>query len=372
MAELWMKDKKVLSFKEENGAVVGFGKVEDASRVPLCLVNECTIDTFNTWLNKRGIPENREGLREMQTAFGTKWLYSKNRLSLSDQYWVRYRMEEWRKINFFTNKYSHDIGDIAFSPWNFRKHKIDSNSPDLTTNGILKKRWRQNEKKQSILIKSGSKITHQEPLSEVLVTVLLEQLEIVPFVPYELCVEGVTLCSRCENFITKDTELIPVSYIYHLKPRTEKETVYDHILAMCDEYDVPGMQKFLNAMIYIDAITGNDDRNLGNIGLIRDVNTLKFLGPAPLFDFGAAYWSGGKIDAACRSKRFHDVEKKIVKQMRKNTNVDAILKNDGFIHCIDTYPGISPDRKDTLKKAIKERNRALFMERGRECIEQEW
>ena len=124
-------------------------------------------------------------------------------------------------------------------------------------------------------------------------------------------------------------------------------------------------------MIFVDAITGNDDRNLGNIGLIRNVNTLKFIGPAPLFDFGAAYWSGGKIDAACRSKRFHDVEKKIVKQMKKECDVDAILKNDGFIHCIDSYPEVDKDRKQALKKAISERNRSMFLERSREAIEME-
>lgn len=366
MPELWLKDKKVLSFKEEKGMAADVKKVEDESLLPLCLKKDCSAEKLNEFFLRRQLPGNREGLDEMKDEFGTAWLIQNNRLSLSDQYWVRYEMEDWRKINFFDNFYSRDIGDMAFLPWTVPHKKIKNNSPDMTTNGLLRKRWKQDQKtRKSCLIKAGSRATHQEPLSEVLVSVLLEQLNVIPFVKYDLCVEGVTLCSICENFIDHDHDFIPVSDIYHDEPRGD-EKIYDHILRMCDKYEVPGMKEFLDSMIFIDRITGNEDRNLGNIGFIRDLNTMKITGPAPLFDFGAAYWSSGKINDAVRSKAFGDVEKAVFRRMEKKCDLSRVLKGTGYVHCIKTYPRISEEKKNNLVEAIGKRNRMLLQRRGRD------
>ena len=43
-------------------------------------------------------------------------------------------------------------------------------------------------------------------------------------------------------------------------------------------------------MLCLDYLIENSDRHYGNFGFIRDVNSLKFLGPAPLFDNGTSLW----------------------------------------------------------------------------------
>lgn len=365
MAELWLKENKVLTFRQEGGAAVSIGKIENPELLPLCLSRECTVEKFNIWLGKRSIPVEREGMDEMKKEFsryGTDWNISRNKASLSDHYWIRNRTEEWRRVNFFTRRYSPDIGDMAFKPWCMGKKKIDTNSPDLTTNGILKKRWKQNDDMTSYLVKAGSKITHQEPLSEILVSVLLEQLKIIPFVRYDLCVEGVTICSRCENFIGLNTELVPASYIYFLEERDPKISIYSHLLKMCDKFGIVGAREFIDGMIFIDSITGNEDRNLGNIGFIRDINTLK-ISIAPLFDFGAAYWSSGNINKKIKSKTFGDVEKRIFEKLKKKCDTDKIMKNSKYKRCIECYPGISFSRKEDLISSISKRNNELFMDK---------
>ncbi len=363
MAELWLRDKKVMSYTDKNGYAEKIGKVEDPALLPLVLVDNLTPESFNDWLSSRSIPENREDLNILVEEWGMDFLRSKNYLSLSDQYWIKRRDEDWRRINYFHNRYSLDVGDAVFSPWAVDKRRLDSNSPDITTNGVLKKRWKPDADGVSVLYKAGSKVTHQEPLSEILVSVLLEQMKILPFVRYDLCVEGVTLCSKCRNFITKDTELVPFSYIYHKYPRPEDRSIYDHILFVSDKYEVPDMKEYMEGMIFIDSITGNSDRNLGNIALIRDVNTMKIIGPSPLFDFGAAYWSSGKIDIAVQSKLFGDVEKNVFARMKKKCDIEAILKSTKYAHCIETYPRISTEKKQELMEAIKKRNQILLLER---------
>lgn len=369
MPELWMKNNKVLTFRKEGEAVVAIGKIETPELLPLCLSKECSVERFNEWLKRRSIPETREGLKESKEIFdrkyGDDWTVSRNMASLSDHYWIKYRMEEWKNTNFFLRQYSTDIGDIAFSPWSMNKKKIDKNSPDLVTNGILKKRWKQNKDKTSYLVKAGSKLTHQEPLSEVLVSVLLEQLKIIPFVRYDFCVEGITMCSRCENIVTPDTELVPASYIYHLEERPENRSIYSHLLHMCDVFKIDGAKEYIDGMIFIDTITGNEDRNLGNIAFLRDINTLK-LKTAPLFDFGAAYWSSGKINNNVRSKTFGDVQKRIFQRMKNKCDISILLKNDGYKRCIESYPQISTLKKQNLISAISQRNQRLCIEKDLE------
>ena len=360
MSELYLKDNKVLTLKDMEGVPSEVIKIDAPELLPLSLKQRCTSEDFRKWLKARSIPDEREGLDEIKKDFGEEWLHNKNYASLSDQYWIKWRTETWKKINFFNNTYDRDVGDMVFKPWEISVQKrYRNNCPDLTTGGILKKRWMQYSDKSSCLIKAGSIMTHQEPLSEVLVSVLAEQLGTIKCVKYDLWVEGVTICSKCDNFITQDTELVPASDIYYQKERGENESVYMHLLNACDDFEIPGAKEFIDWMIFIDNTTGNEDRNLSNIGFIRDVNTLKFLGPAPLYDSGNAYWSTKKINDTVKSKLFGDVENNLFKQLKNKCDVESILKIGMFQKLIETYPGISDEKKENLITAIKDRNNRL-------------
>lgn len=45
-------------------------------------------------------------------------------------------------------------------------------------------------------------------------------------------------------------------------------------------------------MITLDYVIANDDRHLNNFGLLRDAETLEWLGPAPLYDCGSSLGNG--------------------------------------------------------------------------------
>ena len=357
-----MKDKKVLTLKDIQGVPSDIQKIDAPELLPVCLQADCTFEQFKKWLDRRNIPEQREGLKEMKDEFKTSWLENKNYASLTDQYWLRKRGESWKKINFFNNIYSKDIGDMAFVPWTVSKKKYDTFSPDLTTNGVLRKRWVQLSDRTSVLVKAASAATHQEPLSEVLVSLMAEELDIIPYVKYDLCVEGMIMCSKCNNFITEDTEFVPAYDIYFAEEKKEGEGVYDHILNMCEKFGIPDMEEFLKGVITIDNITGNEDRNLGNIGFIRDVNTMKFVGPAPLFDCGNAYWNTKNVCDTVKSKFFGDVENNIVSEMKKKYDLAKLKKMTGYKKLIQDYPCVSDTKKERLIEAIGKQNRRLEIE----------
>ncbi len=358
MSELCLKNETVITFKDINGVPGEIIKVNTPELLPVCLSRKCDMATYNKWMASRCIPDTREGLKEIKEEFGDQWMSCKNFASLTDHYWLKKRTENWRKINFFTNIYPTDIGNMMFSPWMITKPKI-GDSPDHTTNGVLRKRWLQKKDCTSRLVKAGSKVTHQEPLNEVLVSVLAEQLKLIPAVKYDLFIEGVTMCSVCDNFVTQDTELVPATHIYFLEEKTEGETVYEHLLRMCDRFEIPGVKEYLDGMIFIDRLTANEDRNLSNIGFIRDVNTMKFLGPAPLYDSGNAYWNTKKINDTTVSAIFGDVEEEIFKRLRKQHDLENALKKSGYKKIIYNYPCITNVKKENLIEAITKLNNRL-------------
>ena len=362
MSELCLKEEKVLTLKDIEGVPSEVAKIHAPELLPLCLDSDCDTKQFMKWLHDRSIPSNREGIDQVKATFGEKWQINKNFASLSDHYWIKKRSETYRKINFFTNTYSKDIGNMFFKPWAVNRTRYDNFSPDLTTGGILTKCWRQNQDKSSCLIKAGSVAAQQEPLSEVLVAVLAEQLGTIKCADYNLHIEGTTMCSICSNFVTMDTDLVPASYIYYKEEKQAGESVFSHLVRMCERYDIPGAEDFLKWMVFIDRITGNTDRNLNNIGFLRDIKTMKFIGPAPLFDSGNAYWSTKDINNAVKSNLFGDIENGIFKELNKNSNIDNILHETGYKRLIDAYPCISELKKGNLIQAISKRNNALLKE----------
>ena len=366
MSELMKKNQRVLTLEYKEGVPVKILKIHDKELLPLSLQQDCTIKSYNEWFEKRKLPKKRDGFSEMVKQFGNSWLKSKNYASLTDQYWIRNMDETWKKVNFFTNQYSYDVGDIAFKPWMAEKKRYDTNSPDLTTNGRLKKRWIQRKDYVSCLIKAGNRALHQEPLSEVLVSVLLEQLRIIPFVRYDLYIEGIELCSRCKNFITAETEFVPMSDLYYSVPKLSGVSVYEHLLNVMKKYKIPGGREYVNKIIFIDRLTGNDDRHLGNMGVIKNVETNEYVCTAPLFDSGNAYWDVKAIygNIPKNSTIFSDVDKEIFEEVKCRVDLEKILDNENFEMFEKTiweYPQMSNERKDKLIKAIKKRNEKLCM-----------
>ena len=69
--------------------------------------------------------------------------------SLSDQYWINPKGSNltWDNVNFFQNQFSDDIGDVLFGT-NKKANAFDFSSPDNTSDGNLKKRWKIIDKKR--------------------------------------------------------------------------------------------------------------------------------------------------------------------------------------------------------------------------------
>lgn len=298
------KNKKVFDFvyDEEEHFIVNFERNypenEDYAPFGLIKMNEIDKVEFNKWWKNRQIPASRKGLKEV---LHNSNVYDKDNfdlldakaycLSLSDQYWVKGVDEEisWESINFFDNEFSEDIGKILFNGGKTALN-LNLNTPDMTSNGNYEKRWKIIDGER-YLLKAGSKIYNQEPFNELIATKLYERLlNKDEYVEYSVIFDDDKAISKCKNFITKETELVPAWKINEYYEFLDDEDKYTHYIRCLNNLGIKDAETLTDKMIVCDYIIANKDRHFNNFGVIRDVNTLKFIGVAPIFDNGCSLW----------------------------------------------------------------------------------
>ena len=249
--------------------------------------------SLNNWWLNRAIPASRSGIAHALESLNlpsTGALTEKSLgLSLSDQYWIRpiESSIRWEEVNFFDNSFSEDVGNILWmhKPSN---GKFDLMSPDNTSDGWLRKKWIIIDGMRC-LVKDSSGAARQEAYNEVLASRIMEHLGI-PHVSYELLhQDGYAYCV-CKDFITRDTELIPAWYVMQTQKKENHVSIYNHYLNCCEQLDIPNVRQAIDQMIVLDFLIVNEDRHQTNFGVVRDANTLEFLGPAPIFDSGTSLW----------------------------------------------------------------------------------
>lgn len=284
-----------IELDEVSAAIVKIDKLHNQEHLPVAVSAKKGVvnrSELNEWWYDRSIPANRSGVRkalETMNISNPRLLLSRCfGLSLSDQYWIKPLESDiaWKDVNFFNNDFSEDIGDILFGK-KLNKKTLDYNSPDNTSDGFLKKRWKIINGK-CCLLKSGSAPFMQQPFNEVIASKIMERLGI-SHIPYSVFLdEDGEPYSVCEDFITEDTELISAWRIMQSRKQDNNTSKYQHYVNCCEGLGIKKICQSLNEMIVVDYIIANEDRHFNNFGLIRNADTLEFISPAPIYDSGSS------------------------------------------------------------------------------------
>ena len=363
------KNKKVFDFvyDEEEHFIVNFERNypenEDYAPFGLIKINEIDKVEFNKWWKNRQIPASRKGLKEV---LHNSNIYDKDNfdlldakaycLSLSDQYWVKGVEEEisWESINFFDNEFSEDIGKILFNGGKTALN-LNLNTPDMTSNGNYEKRWKIIDGER-YLLKAGSKIYNQEPFNELIATKLYERLlNKDEYVEYSVIFDDDKAISKCKNFITKDTELVPAWKINEYYEFLDDEDKYTHYIRCLNNLGIKDAETLTDKMIVCDYIIANKDRHFNNFGVIRDINTLKFIDVAPIFDNGCSLWYDENdmyVGEFFLTKPFEEYEKTQLSLVKKLEWLD-ISKLEDFPNEVKTI--LSMDKllsKERINKIV--------------------
>lgn len=284
-----------LDLDNETGHILKIIKIFNVQHFPVGIVDKNGIAdrvALNDWWVDRSIPASRSGVKkalEVLNISNPKILLTKCfGLSLSDQYWIKPQNEDisWETVNFFDNEFSEDIGDVLWGK-QLNKDDVNYHSPDNTSDGCLKKRWKIVNGKRCLL-KSGSTPFMQQPFNEVIASIIMDRLNI-PHVPYSVIFdEDGQPYSICEDFITGNTELVSAWRVMQANKKRSDVSVYQHYINCCELYGINNVVHAIDQMIVVDYIIANEDRHQNNFGLVRDANTLEWLYPAPIYDSGSS------------------------------------------------------------------------------------
>ncbi|MGM9881356.1 MAG: excisionase [Bacilli bacterium] len=293
---LMNKNTKVLSaeYHSSLGVFTDVYDIYDIDFAPVILKNiynkeENLKVILSNWFKGRGIPLWRDDLDLLLTKLNisapTELLDKAFGLSLSDQYWIKpYDSRiEYKDINFF----EHDFKDTEFIDATFSNNTETSTtisliSPNNTTDGRLKKTWIIDDNKR-YLLKGGYKNEVLQPFNEVLASMISKRLGF-NYVSYTLEIVKDKVVSKCECFINKNTELVSAYQI--LYNNCDKDNAYETYIDLLEKKGIKDARSSLENMFILDYIMLNEDRHLNNFGIIRNVETLDWIGTAPIFDTG--------------------------------------------------------------------------------------
>lgn len=343
---------------EYNVASKFFDKIIEVKNIdyaPYILKSFYTENDFNNtlfrtnlseWFKGRGIPSWRDKLdlllHRLNVDTPVELLDKAFGLSLSDQYWIKPYDSNilYKDINFFDNDFDYAEFLEASLSLNSKTIKKEESlrTPNNTTDGMLKKAWII-ENGTRYLLKGGYKNEILQPFNEVLATEICKRLGFY-HVPYTLDIYKDIVVSKCPCFITKDTELITAYQVRNEMERHDSVEDYEEYVKRLEENGIENAREKVENMYILDFLIMNEDRHLNNFGIIRDVNTLKWLDVAPIFDNGMAlnipYYDEEEVIISGNGRLFYEVKPfdEIIKIVKDITRID-VTKLDGIPEYFD-------------------------------------
>lgn len=351
---LMNKNTEVLTaeYTENLSVFTKIYEIKNIKYSPMIIYNsykqdEDLLKILSDWFKGRGIPDWRDKLdlllHRLNIDTPAELLDKAFALSLSDQYWIKpYNSNiKYDDINFFDHDFdASEFVEATFSNTN-RTIKNDEalRTPNNTTDGMLKKSWII-EDGTRYLLKGGYKNELLQPFNEVLASMICNRLEF-NHVEYKLDIIKEKPVSKCECFIDKDTELVTAYQILHNNLKEEdKDNAYEVYIKLLEDKGIENARIKLENMYILDFLIMNEDRHLNNFGIIRDVNTLKWVSVAPIFDNGQSlnlpYYNEDEAIITGEGRLFYNVEKfdKIIHVVKDFKRIDISVL-DGIVEEFD-------------------------------------
>ena len=211
-------------------------------------------------------------------------------------------------------------------------------SPNNTTDGMLKKAWII-ENNVRYLLKSGYKNELLQPFNEVLASEICKRLGF-NHVEYTLDIYKDVIVSKCPCFINKETELITCHQIRNNMERHNNINDYEDYINLLQENGIKNARIEMENMYILDFLIMNEDRHLNNFGIIRNVDTLKWISCAPIYDNGQSlnieYYDEEEIAISGEGRFFYEVKPfdEIIKVVKDIKRID-VNKLDGLVEWFD-------------------------------------
>ena len=315
------------------------------------------------WWEERSVPLTQGRVKEMLEGKGLagpdEYLLKNLGLSLNDYYWIRPAASRltWEDVNLYDNDFKENL-----------LVKIgDSLSPNSSLRGDLEKSWQIRNGKR-VLVKGNMDRYSSESINEVLASALHRKQQRFPYVEYRLVkIRGKEYdygCC-CESFTGQNVEYISAWDLMTSEKKPNSLSYYEYFIELCVKNGLDGktVRNTLEYQILTDYVLANRDRHMNNIGVLRDADTLKFIGLAPVFDSGKCLFVGKEVPdnyadtVNQKVNSFSDEEAKLLKLVTDFSvmDFDRLLEEDEIREWYQKDSQVSPQRVERICRAYRER-----------------
>lgn len=364
---------------------------------------------LNAWIKERVFPGNRFGHRRMLKELGLK-KYDVNKIAeitrcslLTDPYWIVYDEEDtydtksvrgqiglqyypynsigitneedyiWRvnkNADSSNEKETVDEKDVIY--WNDKELVMNDFVKSHANGGRLNKFWVEDRKTGRQFLIKGSSYLSYEPYCEKMAYIIGKNLGI-DVLEYDiidakyfhnmnimspLC-KHVSICEKIDRTGYSITSVAEIKRARNVVKRPEDKAITNREVM---EELLP--KKYIDTMLFFDALIGNTDRHYGNVHLLRSLDG-EFVG-APILDNGASLLAqadllreilfdirvGEHFNSSCTIASTHSKQIQYIDQL-KNINFNISSKTIQILHDIQPVLVQMPRFKyRTIKKYI--------------------
>ena len=278
--------KRVIHFPEE------FAEEETSDSIVL---NEEGVMLLDLWLNDRTIPANRDNIRKYYSRKynSLTWMLENHSCSLDDCYWTKRSDEKvtWETVKLFDN----DCIDVLYLENLSEDQERHYSGVNATLGGQLEKYWYYEiaeGKKKLFLCKRTDHLSEILNIREVIAAKIYHQAADIEYCTYTYVrnhLGQIAGCS-CPAFTAEDKELITAYDLLEEYGLTQQDDVYELIIRCAGLYglDEETARRYLDSQTMVDYLITNRDRHQGNIGFLRNTDTLKLIAAAPVYDSGSS------------------------------------------------------------------------------------
>ena len=323
-------------------------------------LGNCDIKKIQKWWEMRAVPASRATMQQVinnANCLNTEVYLAKNLgLSMTDTYWIKPSGIDLSFNNVkFANLAAYSHGKIPY-------HNATSYDPNASLGGQMEKYWDLMHK-TPILVKESYKYYGQQSINEVFASIIHDrQHSGVDFVKYtaEMTEDRGIQC-KCPAFTSENIELLSAYEIVESRKIQNSQALYDEYINICVEngIDYEQIQEFMDYQTMTDFLITNTDEHLLNFGVLRDPNTMKLIGPAPIFDSGnSMFYSDGRKTPYTRAgildipiTSFYKREEKLLGKVKNKTAVDLnSIPSAGEVKELYANAGIPEEKADVISK----------------------
>ena len=323
-------------------------------------LGNCDIKKIQKWWEMRAVPASRATMQQVinnANCLNTEVYLAKNLgLSMTDTYWIKPSGIDLSFNNVkFANLAAYSHGKIPY-------HNATSYDPNASLGGQMEKYWDLMHK-TPILVKESYKYYGQQSINEVFASIVhSRQPSNVEFVRYtaEMTEDRGVQC-KCQAFTSENIELLSAYEMVESRKIQNSQALYDEYINICVEngIDYNQIQEFMDYQTMTDFLITNTDEHLLNFGVLRDPNTMKLIGPAPIFDSGnSMFYSDGRKTPYTRAgildipiTSFYKREEKLLGKVKNKTAVDLnSIPSAGEVKELYSNAGIPEEKADVISK----------------------